>query len=152
MWPLKATQVIPRNVNNREREKNSGHGESVDISVSSQESESVLEMTESWKMLSECRCLCRTCARGEWTGKYSEHTLSLDGSLRLRQPDLENRSPDSESQTPATQRRRRTTDLNGGEVSSDRQTHLGWTRGAFERDESPASVFNNVHEPELWGH
>lgn len=60
-------------------------------------------------------------------GIFGKHfgPLSLDGSSRLREPDLENCNPDSQSQTLETERRRVITDLNCGEVLSVHQTHLG---------------------------
>lgn len=66
-------------------------------------------------------------SRRSGRGIFGKHfgPLSLDGSSRLREPDLENRNPDSESQTLETERRRVTTDLNGAEVLSVHQTHLG---------------------------
>lgn len=50
--------------------------------------------------------------------------LSLDGSSRLREPDLETSNPDSQSQTLESERRRVTTGLNGGEGLSVHQAHL----------------------------
>lgn len=76
MWPLKAKQVSLRNGNKRERERdeNTRHSESVDISVSSQESQSVLEMTEDWKMLS---LFMQSAGSRRVDGEYSENTLAL---------------------------------------------------------------------------
>lgn len=58
----------------RERDKNTQHSESVDISVSSQESQSVLEMTEDWKMLS---LFMQSAGSRRVDGEYSENTLAL---------------------------------------------------------------------------
>lgn len=126
MWPLKAKQVSLRNGNKRERERQK-HPTQWKCGYFRELPGVPVCPRNDWGLKNVVAVYAERGFAASGRGIFGKHfgPLSLDGSSRLRQPDLENCNPDSQSQTLETERRRVTTDLNCGEVLSVRQTHLG---------------------------